>query len=269
MVCSISELDSRKLENFQKLYSCENEEKDYFKIFSHYVQSSSGIYRFYKLLSDFCKLPMHYAKQLSLPRETYENLFKLNDGFKFLTKNLILTKIGVSAYDMKASYQKYLKAEVKDLTRNRDKFAKKTSEFVSDGMFLLQLGEFLSIYSLRALSQPINFLGNFFSLITNAFSVKLDNEEYFDHCNMGKSVELQKPASSRLKIIFHEIKKMDQMKMVKSISSVVLSVFVIIEIIFKYAVLPPGGMLLASSASTLLAIWLDFYQKSLSYPMIS
>ncbi len=268
-IVAISDSKSiRSISDFESKYYKKEQEHNYFKIFSHYVQSSVGTYRLFKILIDGCRWPIHFAHTLAFSEETIKKLFNLEGNFKFIAKNLILAKYPSTIVELNKSYDDYKKAQISDYTKRRDRLASKVAQTVSDTSFLIQLGEILSLYSLGALSPIINFTGNFFMLFFHGFSLKIDSEEYLEHDKMQKIVEGQKAPAKRLQALFHEIKNLDLLNIAKSIASIALSTFLIFDIVLKTTVITAGSLLLLSTCATVLAIWSHFYKESMTYPQV-
>jgi hypothetical protein len=265
MTSAISLADSRKVQEYQKLYSQKKAEKDYTDIFFGYTQTSLGIYRIFSLFSNVFKWPLHYAKALNLSDDLVNRLFKLQGGFKFVSKNLLIPRLANDYYRLENSYKKFQSSEIEDLTRNRDKFIENAALTTADTIGLVQLGELVGFYSLRNFSPLFIIANNIFNIFQNLFSIKINKEDYFEHDEMLKIVSSQNKAVERLKILFHELKNLDMIRIAKAITSIALSVFLLSETIFQYSILPGGMILLISTAYILLAIWKDFYQKSLTY----
>jgi len=269
MTHAVAIQDSTKVQNFEKKFYKKEEEKDYFKIFSHYVQSSVGTYKLFKLLRDGCRWPIHFAAQLGLNVDFVKKLFNVENRFKFIYKNLILAKFPGTLVGLNKSYKDFQKADIQDITRKRDKLSKKVVETIADFSFLVQLGEVLSLYSLGVISPVANLSGNLFMFFFHTLNLKMDSEDYIEHDKMQKVVETQKKPVKRLQVLFHEIKKLDLLKIAKSIASIALSVFLLIEMIFKTALVSATTLLVFSTAAIVFSIWAHFYQETMTYPLMA
>jgi hypothetical protein len=265
-VLSIS--DFNKVKDLEKKYSQKELGHDYFKIFSHYVQSSTGSNNLFKLLIAGCSWPIHFARDLGLSLETLKKLFEIEGGFIFIAKNLILAKYPKTLEELSSSYEEYRKTKISDLTKTRDKFASKVAQAVADSSLLIQLGEILSLYSLGVLSPVVNFSGNLFSLLFCSFSLKINSTEYFEHKNTQKIIEDQRASVSRLKILFHEIINLDLLNIAKSVVLIALNALLVLNVLYKTTLASIPTLLLLSTCATVLAISSHFYKESMTYPLI-
>jgi len=259
----------QRIENIQKKYNQNKIKTDYFKIFSHYVQTNIGTSSVLKLLINGCRWTIQFANILGLSCASVAKLSKAQSKFKFVNKNLILTKYPKVLNELKDAYNDYQKKEIKDITRKRDKLASKVVKTVSDTSFIIQLGEILSIYSLGGLGPIINFAGNFFMLLFNCVNLKIDTEDYYENDSLQKNVDGQKMPVKRLYKIFSENKNLNLLRMVKSIGSIAISSFLILDILFKAVLLSTSGYLLLSTCVTVFTIWSHFYKESMTYPLIN
>lgn len=259
--------DSKKINELEKKYYQTENESDYFKIFSHYVQSSNGTSRLFKLLTDFCRWPLHFASSLNISVNSIKKLLDLQNRFKFLSKSMIIAKFPNTLIDLNNSLKAYQHANIENVTRLRDKVALRITQTVSDGGFLIQLGELLSLYSLGGISSVVNLASNLFYLFYYCISLKMGSEDYLEHNRMQKIVDSQKNPIKRLQSIFHEIKNLDLLNIAKSVSAIALTVFFISNILFETTIISAGSLLLLSTCSTVFAIWSYFYKESMTFPL--
>lgn len=259
--------DLQQIRSFESKYCKKEQKSDYFKIFSHYVQSSQGTYRLFKVLSEAVRWSIYFARTISLSPEFIKKLIAIQGNFRFLSNNLILAKYPQTLFELNSSYDAYQKAQIQDITRKRDKLASKVVEVISETSFLIQLGEFLSLYTLGALGSVVNLTGNLFNLFFNCFCLKMGSENYFEHERMQKIVEGQKTPITRLQSLFHEIKNLDLLNIAKSITSIALTTFFISDILFKTTIISAGCLLFLSTTVTVLAIWSHFYKESMTFPL--
>lgn len=254
------------LSRLESRYSREKKEASYFKIFADYVQRGNGAFRFFQAIRNACKWPLFYAKELKLTPEVVSKVFKTNNFFRGACRGLILTKIPYTVVALNGSYQDYKNADDKNSARRRDRLAKKIVDIVADTSAFLQLGEMIGIYTLGAVIGPAaTFTVSLFLLFQHMITFKIEREDCVSHNKMRKEVNGKKD-NTRLITLFHEIKKMDLLKTIKSIASIVLYIFIVAEFVFSMSILPPVVLLFLSTATTVLAIWSHFYQESMSYP---
>lgn len=260
----------QKIRDFEKKFSDKEKDSDYFQIFSRYVQSSDGIHKLFKLVSTGCKWPLHFAEILHLPKLIVKKLSKVQKKFKLITKNLILPKYPKTLIDLNKSYQDYRNIEAEDVIRKRDKLAAKIVRSAADTSCLIQLGEILSLYSLGSLGKTVNFTTNFFILFFHCCSLKISTEDYLEHDRMQKVFPNQNKSLKRLNALFHEIKNLDSLSIAKTVSSIALSVFLILDIIFEITFISANSLplLILSTAATVFSIWAHFYKESMTYPLV-
>lgn len=267
---SVAAVDLKKISDLERSYEKEEQSQDYFRIFSSYVQSSSGLSKFFKLLINGCNWPVHFANVLNVSEEAINRLLCLSKNIKFVNNNLILAKYPKTIQDLKDSYSSYQKVQIHDdvVVKKRDKLILNVLQTVSDTTLMIQLGEILSLYTLGRLSTLINFTGNLFMVFFGGMSLKMDSQAYFEHCQMNQIVESQKRPVRRLKTLFHEIKNLDLLNIAKTVASLALNTLIILEIVFKIAPISAGCLLLISTAATILTVWSHFYKESMTYPSV-
>lgn len=256
---------SVKVEALQAKYTKEKKKDfNYFKIFSHFIQSAEGTYQLFKSLANSCKLPIHYASYLKLSPEILKQISKLKGNFNFINKNMILTKIPKNIDNLKNSYSSL---NIQD-ARNRDVFVKNVVENVADFGFLVQLGSILSLYNLGSLSTTINLIAHSFLNMAYCLRLKMTAEDYVDRREIVNHLKLENKKITRLETLFSELKNLSLIRVIKSIISIALSTFLIYEIIFKKALIQASIIILLSTLTSVLSIWAHFYQKTLSYPAV-
>nr|NGX29337.1 hypothetical protein [Candidatus Anoxychlamydiales bacterium] len=138
---------------------------------------------------------------------------------------------------------------------------------IADCSIFLQLGEMLGIYALGTIIGPAaSFSGSLFLLFQNMFCLKMEREDFISHKALEGKEKDNIKSNKRLTTLFYEIKNLDLIKLTKSIISVALSIFMLVEFVFAMSILSPTILLLLSTSTTILAIWTHFYQESMTYP---
>ena len=265
---TIAASDIKKVRDFEKRYYPVKKEHDYFKIFSHFIQSSWGTYNLFKILNYTCLWPIRIAGSY-FSKETIGNLHGASRKFKFISKNLLIAKYPGNFPAITRSYQAYRKAKQSEISKARDKLASKVAEMVADTGFLIQLGEVLSLYSLKALGPVVNSTANLFFMLYEMFSLKISVNNYFTNDDMQKIILCGNKPSARSVSIFQEIKNADLMCLSKAVMRFALSAFIVLDLLFQVSVLSAGPMLFLSTCSTVLAIWVYFYKESMTYPQLN
>ncbi|KKL15207.1 hypothetical protein LCGC14_2507900, partial [marine sediment metagenome] len=163
------------------------------------------------------------------------------------------------------SYDEY--SVDKKNTRKQDKLTKRIVETIADCSIFLQLGEMLGIYALGTIIGPAaSFSGSLFILFQNMFCLKMEREDFISHKALEGKEKDNIKSNKRLTTLFYEIKNLDLIKLTKSIISVALSIFMLVEFVFAMSILSPTILLLLSTSTTISAIWTHFYQESMTYP---
>ena len=151
---------AEKYEKYEK-----REEIDYFKIFSRYVDSGAGAYRFFRLFKNGCKWTVIGAKKYGLNYDFIKNFSVLSKKFGFVSSALILTKAPITFRSFQKSYSSYvkipvsmdskgaLKSQGKQITyekiKKRDNLIKKITMLFADFSFIMQFFESLKVFSLN------------------------------------------------------------------------------------------------------------------------
>ncbi len=262
-----SSTSSSVINKIDKQYCEKKIQANYFKIFSRYLGSSSGAYRFFQVLKNGCKLPILYAKQLKLSTQTINKFFKCHKYFGKITKGLILTKIPATIDSFSDSYRCYKNADEKRSIRKRDRLIKKTAEVIADCSIFIQLGEMIGIYTLGAIIGPSAILsGSLFLLVQNIIDFKMQREDFILHSEVRKKEKDNIKDNERLTTLLYEVKNLDLLRLAKTVISIAVSIFTVAEFVFSMSILSPTALLLLSTSTTILAIWTHFYKESMSYP---
>lgn len=265
---NIAITDIKRVRDYENKYCQTKKEHNYFKIFSHYIQSGSGTYNFFRVLIYACLWPIHFAGSFGFSDRTVNKLLSASEKFKFIKKNLLITKYPKDIVNLDKSYRVWLKTSGNEIAKKRGKLALRVAETVADSGFLIQSGEILSLYSLKALSPVVNLTSNFFAMFRDGYSLKINADKYFKHDKMQKIIKNGKNPSKRSISLFQEIKNLDAIYIAKTVMQLALSVLLIFDIIFQTAVLSAVTLLVISTCSAVLAIWAHFYKESMTYPVL-
>ncbi|NGX34516.1 MAG: hypothetical protein K1060chlam1_00869 [Candidatus Anoxychlamydiales bacterium] len=259
--------DSREeLESFGKKFHKKENKNTYLDISSSHFTSTYGAYQLFKFIGKLCAWPILFAKELTLSSKSITKISNVQRKFKIGEKFLLFPKMISDVKGLKDSYSEYSKAEDKTETRKRDKLVKKIVETVADCSFFLQLGEIIGIYALGIVIGPAAiFTGSLFLLFQHAFALKIEREDFVAHGELKEKEKTFIEGNKRLTTIFSENKNLHLLKITKTVISIALCVFMLTEFVFCMTVLSPTALLLLSTATTVLAIWTQFYQESMTY----
>jgi hypothetical protein len=259
--------DISNIQDIESSYCEKENEKKYLEWFVTYIKTSPGMKNISKLASHFLEWVLYFSNVLNLSTHTTERLINLRNRFSFINKNLNITTYPDGLHKLVKSFDDYQKKD-QQVSKKGYKLASKVAQTVADTSVLIQLFEILSFYSLGVMSPVVNFSSNFFTFVYNFIDLKIDIEDYFEHCKMQKIVESQEKPLKKLQKLFHEIKNLDLLNIAKAVISIAISIFLILDIIFKTVIVPVGPLLMLTTISTVVAIWAHFYKESMTYPAV-
>ncbi len=256
-----------ELEIFEKKYKEKEVIPNHLNISSDYFTSTRGAHRLFKFIEKFCAWPILFTKNLKLSVKTVTKFVATRSKFKTAESLLLVPKMIFNVKEINKSYKEAKDKAVKKTTRSCDEAAKKIVETVADCSAFLQLGEMLGIYALGAIIGPAaSFTGSLFLLFQNIFCLKTEREDFISLKALHVKEDANIKGNERLRAIFSENKKLDLIKLTKTIISVALSVFLLAEFVFSMTILSPTILLSLSTVTTILAIWSHFYKELMTYP---
>ncbi|NGX28033.1 MAG: hypothetical protein K940chlam1_00206 [Candidatus Anoxychlamydiales bacterium] len=259
--------DSQKLKRFEQKYSLEKQKIEYPKIISKFTSSSYGAKKVFRLGIINCSWLINFSNFFKLNYDTIKKIVDIKNDFHLVHKTLSITKIPNCLRNVNKSYNDYLKKEV-DNTRKRDKLAQKLIKAFHEGTVIVQLGQLYCLYTFGAFSNKIlTFSTKFFLFISSGFKLKMNTEDYLKHREIQK-IAFDKKVDSRLKTILYEIKNLDLIKLIKSITSIVIGIFFLLEFIFAIVIVSPIIALILSTISVGFSVWSHLYKGSMSYQEI-
>ncbi len=234
-----------------------------YTIFANWVESSAGSYKFIKLITNAFKWTVLIGQRLKFDFNSIQKFINVNKQLGFVSKALILTKVPATYENFRNSIKSYNKQTKQLAIRQRDKLIKTVVETISDTGFLLQFGEILGVITLGSFKPLVSFSSSLFLSIFHMVSIKFAAEDLSVHKKLQRIA--QNTDSERFKIITSECKNLELLKLVKSVTALALSFFTIAEMLSIIA-LSQVAMLTLSTTSIVLAMWVYFYQESMTYP---
>ncbi|NGX52340.1 MAG: hypothetical protein KR126chlam5_00637, partial [Candidatus Anoxychlamydiales bacterium] len=256
-----------KIGSFAEKFSKEKQKVDYFKIFSHFVQSSYGSKKLFKAFYLGCQWPVNFEGFLKLTPTRVKKIIDVKKQFKKVSQSLDVTKIPATIKKVK-KISIIQRKDFKSVPKKVFKIAIKVVQIILDVLTFIGLGQIFCFYSLGNANGVLKLSKRCFKVIASSFLFFRDRTKYIKHSKSQKVFESEKSKDLRMKTIFHEIKNLDFLKIIKNITIIALNCFITFELFFEVALISATIKILLSTISLSLAIFTHFYKASLTYPEI-
>ena len=244
-------------------YSYEKHENDNLRNVAAFASSSAGSYKIFKFASKLLKSITIFAQRYNLNPEIIFKTSLAQKNFSFLTRALIIPKMPSSILGFRNSI-KFFEKEQKEIDiKKRDAAIEKIFETIVDSCFLLQFGELVNLYSLGAFRSLFHITGYIFLMGFSALNAKM-NAEYLNQ-NINFNNVAKNSSSSRIRTIGVETKRLTMLQLAKNVASAAMAVIVLLDLLFKVAVISEVATLAISTATILLSVWGHFYKETLTY----
>ena len=258
-----------KIRSFDEKFSKEKQKVDYFKIFSHFVQSSYGAKRLFKAFYLSCKWSVNFENFLKLSPARVKKIIDLQHRFKNINQSLNITKIPTTLKNIKKISLNVKKNNILSCSKNLLKVAQKIVQTILDIFMFAQVGELFCLYSFGKAVFTIKLSKKVLMLLKGSFVLASDQMKSIKYSKIQEMVKNKKALDNRKIVIFHELKNLDLLKLIKSITLIALSCFLVFEMMFQVALISATLKIALSTIGLVLSIVICFYQKALTYPKIS
>jgi len=279
-----------KINNIASKRTIDPQSPFYFKIFSDYVSNNlSGSSNFFKMIEKGIQWPLYFNDRNVIHLNSSAVAILANIQERYIgsgLKILFLLKIPNTFSDLLKHFQEFINEFIytgtENFARTRDVFLKTFFDLISDISSLILLGEVFSLFAFGYIKIVIKTLISICGLLNRGFDFKIAGEDFFKYKDLHKY--LNNPASNtqealqnseteliaakeknRKITILKEMRNLDLIKLAQDIVCIALSALIITELVFSLT-MPIPVMYLIASAGIILHVWVNFYEKSMTYP---
>ena len=256
-----------KIGSFEKKFVQDKQKVDHFKNVYKFSLSSYGSKKLFKAFYLTCKWPLNFESLLKLNPFRVKKIVDIKKQFKKASQSLDVTKVFTAIKNVK-KISIIQKNDFKSPSKKVFKIAIKVVRTILDILTFIGLGQLFCFYSLGRANGVLKLSKRCFKVISSSFLFFKDGTKYLKHSKSQKVFETQKSKDLRLQTIFHEIKNLDLIKIIKNITIIALNCFITFELFFEIALISATLKIVLSTISLSLAIFTHFYKASLTYPKI-
>ncbi|NGX49018.1 MAG: hypothetical protein K940chlam5_00614 [Candidatus Anoxychlamydiales bacterium] len=256
-----------KVRAFGEKFSKDKQKVDYFKNVYKFVRSSYGSKKLFKAFSLSCEWPVNFEGFLKLNPTRIKKIIDVKKQFKKVSQSLDVTKIPVTIKNIR-KISIIQRNDFKNVAKKVFKIAIKVVRIILDALTFVGLGQIFCFYSLGNANGILKLSKRCFKVLASSFLFFRDRTKYLKHSKFQKVLESEKSKDPRLKTIFHEIKNLDLLKIIKNITIIALNCFITFELFFEVALISATIKIVLSTISLSLAVFTHFYKASLTYPKI-
>ncbi len=255
-----------QIKYFDKKFSKEKQEIDHFKIFTNFVQKVDGSKKLFKAFNLSCESSLYFKSFLKLAPDRVKKIVFLKKHFKKIEQSLDVIKVLTITESVKKISKNISRKDFQKKSQKLVKIAIRIVEMILDILTFIRLGKLFFLYSLERQKKALAFSKRIFQILSGFLNFFKDVTKQKKHLDTKKRFETR--LDLRLKIIFKEITTLHFLKIIKDISSIALSCFIIFEIAFQGATCLVGMKILLSAISLSSAMFVHFYKESFTYPKV-